>query len=189
MKMLVSLVTAALIGTAPAAFAQTGTETAPPATNLPAAPANEVETPDFIAQATASNAFEIRSSALAIRKASSEDVRAFASKMVEDHTQAAADLDAALARPETTASTDPDDTPLPQRYQALLDELDGLEGEAFEARYVALQLVAHQEAVALFTAYANSGDDPALKEFAKKTLETLTMHERQAKELAAAQRG
>src|SRR5690606_31929955 len=57
MKFLVPLLAAALIGAAPAALAQTGTESAPPATNLPAAPPTEVETPDFIAQVAASNAF------------------------------------------------------------------------------------------------------------------------------------
>ncbi|TIW59991.1 MAG: DUF4142 domain-containing protein, partial [Mesorhizobium sp.] len=34
-----------------------------------------------------------------------------------------------------------------------------------------------------------SGDDPALKEFAKTTLSTLKMHEKHVKELAAAHQG
>jgi putative membrane protein len=49
-----------------------------------------------------------------------------------------------------------------------------------------MQTQAHKEAVALFSAYANSGDDPAMKEFAKKTLPVLQMHERHVKDLAAA---
>ncbi|MER9977598.1 DUF4142 domain-containing protein [Mesorhizobium sp. M0085] len=49
-----------------------------------------------------------------------------------------------------------------------------------------MQTQAHKEAVALFSAYANSGDDPATKEFAKKTLPVLQMHERHVKDLAAA---
>jgi putative membrane protein len=49
-----------------------------------------------------------------------------------------------------------------------------------------MQADAHKEAVALFSAYANSGDDPALKEFAKATLPVLQMHEKHVKDLQAA---
>jgi putative membrane protein len=52
-----------------------------------------------------------------------------------------------------------------------------------------MQTDAHKQAVALFSAYANSGDDPALKEFAKATLPTLKMHEKLVKNLAAAHQG
>ncbi|TIS85870.1 DUF4142 domain-containing protein, partial [Mesorhizobium sp.] len=47
-------------------------------------------------------------------------------------------------------------------------------------------LTAHKQALALFSTYAQSGDDPALKVFAEKTLPTLRMHEKHVKELAAA---
>lgn len=37
----------------------------------------------------------------------------------------------------------------------------------------------------MFSTYARSDDDPALKEFAKKTLETLEMREMHLKDVAA----
>ena len=65
-------------------------------------------------------------------------------------------------------------------------QLKAASGKDFEAKYITLQADAHRKAVALFAAYANSGDDPALKEFAKATLPTLEMHEKEVKELQAA---
>ncbi|MER9544787.1 DUF4142 domain-containing protein [Mesorhizobium sp. M0437] len=59
-------------------------------------------------------------------------------------------------------------------------------GTVSNRKYIDMQTQAHKEAVALFSAYANSGDDPAMKEFAKKTLPVLQMHERHVKDLAAA---
>jgi putative membrane protein len=69
--------------------------------------------------------------------------------------------------------------------QAMLDQLKALDGEAFQAKYIMLQTEAHKQAVALFSKYAQSGDDPALKEFAKKTLPTLRMHEKHLRDVAA----
>ncbi|WP_309145402.1 DUF4142 domain-containing protein [Mesorhizobium sp. Mes31] len=67
----------------------------------------------------------------------------------------------------------------------MLDQLKALDGDAFQAKYITLQTEAHKQAVAMFSTYARSDDDPALKEFAKKTLETLEMHEMHLKDVAA----
>ncbi|RWF28204.1 MAG: DUF4142 domain-containing protein, partial [Mesorhizobium sp.] len=75
------------------------------------------------------------------------------------------------------------------KEQQLLDELKRVSGEAFDQAYIKMQTDAHRQAVALFSTYAKSGDDPAMKEFAKKTLPTLKMHEKHVKELAVAHQG
>ncbi|TIW76811.1 MAG: DUF4142 domain-containing protein, partial [Mesorhizobium sp.] len=103
----------------------------------------------------------------------------------KDHTKAGQDFKAARERSQTTASIKPQGPPLLPTDQAMLDQLKALDGEAFQARYITLQTEAHKQAVALFSTYARSGDDPALKEFAKKTLEVLKMHEMHLRDVAA----
>src|SRR5262249_10116154 len=47
---------------------------------------------DFVYMATGGGAFEVRSSALALEKGSSDDVKKFAQRMVDDHTKATREL-------------------------------------------------------------------------------------------------
>jgi putative membrane protein len=101
--------------------------------------------------------------------------------MITDHTKAGADFKAALENVGTTSSVST--TALQPKEQQALDRLKAASGEAFDKGYVAAQVRAHDEAVALFRSYSNSGDDPALKEFAKKTLPVLEMHQEHVKEL------
>ena len=156
----------------------------------PMAAETKVDTATFVKKVPSSNEFEIQSSKLALDKASADDVKKFAQQMVDDHTKAGEDFKAALEKVETTSATTPSsDSMLQPEQQKMLDELKGLSGDEFQARYIDMQAQAHKDAVAMFSAYANSGDDPALKEFAKKTLPTLQMHEEHVKELQSAHQG
>jgi len=55
-------------------------------------------------------------------------------------------------------------------------------GPRFDATYGAMQVQAHQEAVAMFAAYAQGGSNPAMQSFAQQALPSLQHH------LAMAQR-
>jgi putative membrane protein len=155
----------------------------------PMAAETKVDTATFVKMVPSSNEFEIQSSELELDKASADDVKKFAQQMITDHTKAGEDFKAALERVETTSATTPSGSMLQPEQQKMLDELKGLSGDEFQARYIDMQAQAHKDAVAMFSAYANSGDDPALKEFAKKTLPTLQMHEEHVKELQSAHQG
>ena len=61
-------------------------------------------------------------------------------------------------------------------HQTQLDQLSGLDAEAFDQAYIAAQVAAHDEAVALFEGFASNGEDSALKTFAADTLPTLQQH-------------
>ena len=180
MKKMLSLTAALVLAAAPAALAQTSTTTQDAGT-MPAQTMEKVDTATFIKTVASSNAFEIESSKLAAESSASDEVKKFAQQMITDHTKAGQDFKAALESVETTSSVS-DTTLLPKDQQAL-DALKAASGEEFEAAYVAAQVKAHDEAVALFRNYANSGDDPALKEFAKKTLPVLEKHQEHVKEL------
>lgn len=129
-------------------------------------------TSEFVAMATSSNLLEIESSRLAVRQAESRGVRDFANRMIRDHSQATRRMNAVLRR----AGAGPAVPALSARHQALLDQLAATPAESFDGAYMALQAQAHEEAIALFSAYAQNGDDPRIAAFARQTLPTLQMH-------------
>lgn len=181
MKTHLTIAMVALLAAAPAAFAQS----AAPA-DIPAVDETKVDTETFTKTVPSANRFEIESSRLAEQKNVAADVKDFASLMVRDHTKAGEDFKAALQQSQTTASVTPNGPALQPKDQAMLDQLKTLDGDEFQAKYIVLQTEAHKQALALFSTYAQSGEDPALKEFAKKMLPTLRMHEKHVKNLAAA---
>ncbi|MTW18405.1 DUF4142 domain-containing protein [Rhodoplanes serenus] len=64
-----------------------------------------------------------------------------------------------------------------------LAPLASLDGQAFRDAYITMQREAHQEAIALFSAYARNGDDADLKNWATSTLGELNHHLEMARSL------
>ncbi|RWM04703.1 MAG: DUF4142 domain-containing protein [Mesorhizobium sp.] len=185
MKTLLPLAAVALLAGAPAALAQSDDTDAVG----PTVTEDKVDTQTFVATVPNANEFEIQSSKLAEERSASEDVKAFAGQMIKDHTKAGDDFKAAMSQGQTTASITPAGPGLQPKEQQMLGELKSASGKDFDAKYIKMQTDAHRDAVALFSTYAKSGDDPALKEFAKKVLPVLKMHEKHAKDLAVAHQG
>ena len=73
---------------------------------------------------------------------------------------------------------------LVEKHQAQLQELQSAEADAFEQAYVSAQVMAHDEAVALFEAFSQDGEESALRSFAAETLPTLQEHQTEADALA-----
>jgi putative membrane protein len=63
--------------------------------------------------------------------------------------------------------------PLDERHASMLSQLAARNGPAFDRLYESMQLTAHREAMALYSSYAATGDDPALVGLAQKTLPLL----------------
>lgn len=171
-----ALLLSAAFAAATPAFAQEAAAPAAPA----AAPVTVTEPADFAAMASVSNLFEIETSTLAIERGQSEEVKAFAQQMVTDHTKAAQDMAPAAEAEGLTSATE-----LDQRHQAIVDDMTNLEGADFDAAYIAAQMQAHDEAVALFQGYVDGGADGPLKDFAAATLPTLQMHQEHVRGLSA----
>jgi len=135
----------------------------------------------WVKTVASSNMFEIESSKLALEKASSDEVKAFAQQMIDDHTKAGEKLAGVLEK-----SGDPlPPRELAPKHAEVLEQLKTADGKAFDTAYVGAQHDAHVEAVALFTAYAAKPDDPALGAFATETLPTLKMHLEHVKTMVA----
>ena len=141
--------------------------TEPTAAATPAAPAPQ----DFVDTVAASDMFEIEAAKLAQDQGTSDKVKAFAAMMIKDHTASTAGLKAAaeqdgVAVPRQMVSKDVKN----------IDRLEKLSGGAFDNKYISEQRAAHQQALALFTAYAKDGSGAALKAHAAKTAPVVEMH-------------
>jgi len=73
--------------------------------------------------------------------------------------------------------------PLDARKSAMLDQLASARGRTFDRLYGRMQMMAHQEALAMYTAYAQTGTDPALRNYAVSVIPHLQMHLAEARRL------
>jgi putative membrane protein len=136
---------------------------------------------DFVTIAANGDMLEIAASRLALSKSDDAKTKAFAEKMIEDHTRTSSELKSVVASGTVQVALP---QTMDQPHQEKLDQLGKLEGQDFTRRYDQMQLAVHKEAVALFQRYAEGGDNPALKEFASTTLPHLQEHLKLARRLA-----
>jgi putative membrane protein len=144
-------------------------------------PASVTKPQEFADMATGSNMFEIESSKVALDKATKPETKTFAQHMIDDHSKAGEEMKVAADAEGVKMPTT-----LDEKHRAKADKLAGNTGDSFDQPYLAEQLVAHEEAVALFTSYSTNGAPGALKEFAAKTLPTLKSHLEEVQKLATA---
>lgn len=150
-------------------LAQTAT---PPASADQIQPAGVTDVNAFATKAYGAGLFEIQSSQLALQKSQNADIKAFAQKMIDDHTKADDDLKAAAQSQGGITLEDQ----LDADAQENLQKLQSASGVDFDSLYVELQTQGHINAVGLFAGFAQNGPDGALKDFATKTLPTLKDH-------------
>ena len=133
----------------------------------------------FVNNAAEAGAAEVAMGKLASERASSADVKSFASRMVQDHEKAGDKLKSIAS---SKGATPPDK--LSKKDQSELDKLGKLQGAAFDKEYVKVQLAAHKDAVSLFGSESKSGKDTELKDFASTTLPTLQDHLKMVQQLS-----
>jgi putative membrane protein len=138
----------------------------------------KVDDKKFAKEAAIGGLTEVELGKLAQQKASSDAVKQFGQKMVDDHTKANDELKQVASKEGIQI---PDS--LDSKHQARVDKLGKLSGTAFDRAYVKDQLKDHQEDVRKFESEAQAGTDPGVKDFAAKTLPTLQEHLRMAKDL------
>ena len=128
---------------------------------------------DFANTVAASDAYEVAAGKLAQQKATSKDLKDFGKEMVEDHTKSTAKLKAAAGK------ASPAITPVPTmtaEQQANLQTLQSATGTAFDAAYKSQQVAAHEQALAAVRAYAQGGDVPQLRDFAREAQDMISNH-------------
>ncbi len=134
----------------------------------------------FIMKAAQGGMAEVRFGELAKGNASSDAVKQFGQKMVDDHSKANDELKQIASNKGVTLPSD-----LDAKDKAEYDRLSKLKGAAFDRAYMQFMTRDHRHDVAEFRQEAEHGSDPDVKAFASKTLPTLEEHGKLARQTAA----
>ena len=114
---------------------------------------------------------EVELGKLAKDKASSREVKAFANRMIDEHTKAGNELKGIAQRKNITWPA-----ALPPDAVALKDKLSKLSGAAFDRAYIDAMVMGHTEVLAEVKTEAQSGSDPDVKAWAAKASSTVQAH-------------
>jgi putative membrane protein len=135
---------------------------------------------DFLKHAGQATKVEIAASQLATTKAANAEVKAFAERLVTDHTACNSELmPFVVAKNVSLKDDDPDFKIKTSKHESL----QKLSGAAFDKEYLEDMISDHEDAIVLFSNEAVKSKDEELKSWAYKTLPTLKEHLRVAREL------
>jgi putative membrane protein len=152
---------------AQASIAQTATtpQSATTGQGDKAAQSDKMVDKTFVHEASAAGLSEVADAQKAVQMAKRDDVRKAAQQLLTDHTAANAKLKS-LAESKR----------LPLATGAAPSNVPASTSGDFDAKYIAAQVKAHENAIALFKAEARDGRDTELREFASSTLPILEHH-------------
>ncbi len=126
---------------------------------------------DFMNSAAPGSLAEVELGKLAVGKSPNPEVKAFAQKMIDDHSKAVEELKQLAAQKKVMLP--PDVRPA---HKQLMEKLSKLSGADFDKEYVKAMVEDHEKDVAAFENASKTGADADVKAFAAKTLPTLKMH-------------
>jgi len=148
---------------------------------MPAPMPRKVDDKKFVKESALGGLAEVELGKLATQKGSSDAVKQFGQRMVDDHSKANEQLKQAAAKSniEVPASLD-------SKHQSRVDKLAKLSGPEFDKAYLKDQVKDHENDVDKFKDEAQNGSDPNVKQFAMATLPTLQEHLSAVKDLKKA---
>jgi putative membrane protein len=123
---------------------------------------------EFVKRAAERAQQEVDAGKLAVRQAASAEVRAFADRMVKEHTTINAEL--------LSLADSPPAPPVPDLVPPTTRELATQSGPAFDRTYMEQSVTNHELLVTLFEEEAASGKDERLKLWAGQKLPALREH-------------
>jgi putative membrane protein len=133
----------------------------------------------FVHSATLNNIAEIALSQLAFDSSQTPEIKAFAQKMVNEHSQLQGELEAlasnmGIPTPDT----------LETKYTQLMAQLRNLKDRSFDSVYIHNQLDDHQTAIILYSNAHSLGNNSQIKDFARGVLPRLLEHREEAYSVA-----
>lgn len=168
----------ALAACSPKTTTTTEAAATPTAAATPAEVAVDTKTTEFVADAAATDMYEIESAKLALTMSKSQPVKDFAQKMIDAHTATTA----ALAPLATAAQITPP-TAIPAKFTSKLDDLRNAKPSEFDAKYLDQASSVHSDALNLMNDYAANGQNASIKAFAAETAPKVQEHLDMAKGL------
>jgi putative membrane protein len=125
----------------------------------------------FVHQATSGAVAEVMMGQLAAERATGDAARNLGQLMVRDHGRKDQELEQILQRLSLHPATKPEPEQLAQYHQ-----LQNAPADRFDETYARIFVEEHQWMIAVFERVIASGQDPALKSFATRTLPLVKEH-------------
>ena len=122
---------------------------------------------------------EVEAGKLAQTKATSPGVKEFAEMMVKDHSAANEKVKSVAAARNLTLPKTPSEA-----QQDTIKTLHAKDGAQFDQAYLAAQVKAHEETIAMLKSEIASGQDAETKSLARELLPTVEKHLKEAYRLA-----
>ena len=133
----------------------------------------------FVECAATMDQFEIQAAKLAERQAQDDQIKQFARQIAQDHQQSSQALQQAAQQAGIQVSQQ-----LKPAQQAMLQDLQQMQGEDFDRAWLYGNVAGHTIAVLKFRDAAKECQNEQLKQFAQQTLPKLQQHLQHAQELA-----
>jgi len=145
-----------------------------------AAAGDKVSAEEFAKKAGAAGVAEVEMGKLGVEKATNADVKAYAQKIVADHTKANKELMAAAKAKNLEVPAEPD-----MMHKGMMEKFEHQKADTdFNHDYMQQMVRDHKKVIELFQSVANdSTADPDMRALAKKTLPTLEAHLADAQKL------
>jgi putative membrane protein len=137
---------------------------------------------DFIKEVAQASQIEIEASTLAMTKAQNAEVKAFAAKLVKEHTAASQELNTLV---KSKRAEWKDDDPQLKEQKQKHESLQTLTGAEFDKEYLEDMISDHESTIARVAKYSLNANDTALKAFADKCQPELREHLKMARDLKA----
>lgn len=125
----------------------------------------------FVQKAAAGGLAEVQLGQLASAQGGSPTVRQFGQRMIQDHTLANQQLEAAAQQAKISVPQSID-----AKHAAVAEQLTAEKGAAFDLSYAQQMVQDHRQTVALFERAAAEAADPTLRQYAQQQLPTLREH-------------
>ncbi|MDQ2833491.1 MAG: DUF4142 domain-containing protein [Acidobacteriota bacterium] len=132
----------------------------------------------FLATASQSDVNEIKLSELAEQKATDPAVKAFAARMVKEHTKMSASMKPFAESWSVNPATNLDDD-----HQKAYDKLNGLSGADFDKEYMSQMVTDHTKALSAFTSEGKDTKDAKFRAAVLKGKTAVAAHKNMAYDL------
>jgi len=133
----------------------------------------------FVKKAAAGGRAEVELGQLAVKNGSSEQVKQFGQRMIDDHGKANEQLKQLASQVHVKLPSEPG-----QQDRATKERLEKISGAQFDQAYMSEMVTDHKKDVAEFERESKSAKNPAVKDLAQQTLPVLREHLKQAEQIA-----
>ncbi|HEY8100670.1 MAG TPA: DUF4142 domain-containing protein [Burkholderiaceae bacterium] len=134
---------------------------------------------EFLAQAVQDSQAEIEQCELALERTSNDDIKIFAQRMIDDHSEIGQKIEQLCSQKNIELPQDVN----PQQSSSM-KELLALSGQDFDKRFIEQNVQDHENDIKVFKHYAEKADDADVKALAAKGVKMLTEHLKMAKQIS-----